>query len=176
MNIKQKIAAAVIGLAGAFGCHFNGGSVEPIVGFGARAIENSGVSYSPGTSFGVRGSVRTTKSGLEIEGEAKLYSTRGEAGVVNHDVSATEVSVNVTHPIYRKDSMDIYVGAGVTNTSQTVDETYDVISSKDSWSETETDIRAIAGLRYFVGPGAVDGRVEIGSRGTTASLGYVFDF
>ena len=157
------------------GC-FTGGSIEPVVGFGARAIKDPlGMEYAPATSIGVRGKART-KSKIEVEAEASTYTTSGELGVANHDVTVTEISANALYPVVSNGKGDVYVGAGVTSTSQTVTETLTGFPGSTTFDQSETDARAFVGGRVNAGRGAVDARLGVGSRGTTFSAGYEFRF
>jgi len=156
------------------GC-FTGGSVEPVVGFGARCLGNTGIKYNSATSIGVRGKAKT-KSKVEVEAEVSTYNTVGGAGIVNHDVTATEVSGNVLYPIWSNSKGDVYVGVGATSTSQTVTETATGFPGSSTFDQSETDARAFVGGRLKAGKGNIDARVSAGSRGTTASLGYEFTF
>jgi len=157
------------------GC-FTGGGVEPIVGFNARAIKDPmGMKYDPAVSIGVRGRAKT-KSNVEVEAEASTFTTSGEAGIVNHDITATELSANVLYPVLSNGKGDIYVGAGVTTTNQTVTETFDGFSGSTSGSQSETEATVFAGGRYNAGKGAVDVRVSPRLRGLLASIGYEFRF
>lgn len=177
MSLGQKIVGGIVGLAAliAPGC-FSGGSVEPVVGLGAQAIKsNNGIPYNSATSIGVRGRAKT-KSGLEIEAEASTFTTSGESGIANEDVTATEVSANALYPVWSNGKGDIYVGAGVTNTSQDTEFSFDGFPGSSSDSQSETEATVFAGGRYKAGKGAVDVRVSPRLRGLMATLGYEFNF
>ena len=176
-KLKRMLAESLTVLAIFCGGCYNGASVSPVVGFGARPIESElpGMSYDPATSIGVRGNVATT-SGVEAELEVSLFNINSEAGVVNHKVDVREISANVLYPVLSNKKGEVYVGAGLTNTSQTVDETYDVIPGNATITQSDTDFRAFVGGRIGAGKGDVDVRATVGSRGTTLSAGYNFYF
>ena len=177
-SLGKTIAGGLTALAAmvAPGC-FNGAAVSPTLGFGARAIESEtpGMNYDSATSFGVRGNVATT-SGVEAELEVSLYNTSGQLGLANDEVDIREISANVLYPVLSNKKGDLYIGAGLTNTSQTVDGTISGFPGVTSTSQSDTDFRAFVGGRIGAGKGDVDARVTDGSRGTTVSVGYNFYF
>jgi len=177
-SLKQAIVAGLAALVAPLTGCVTGGSIEPIVNFNARAIktEMPGMEYNPSLSFGVRGRAKT-KSKVEVEAEVSTYTTSGEGGVINHDVEATEVSVNALYPVWSNGKGDVYVGAGATSTSQTVDETYDPVpGTTNSVNYSETDARAFVGGRIRAGKGNINARLTIGARSTTVGAGYEFNF
>jgi hypothetical protein len=178
LGLWQKVLALGAAIGSALTGCVTGGSVEPFINFNARAIktEMPGMEYNPSLSFGVKGRAKT-KSKVEVEAEVSLYSTNGESGIVNHDVEATEVSVNVLYPVWSNGKGDIYVGAGATSTSQTVDETYDPVPGITiSGNYSETDARVFVGGRIRAGKGNINARLTIGARSTTVDAGYEFNF
>lgn len=165
-----------IGIGAGAGC-VTGGSFGAGVGFGARAIpcEDSSMDYDNATSLGLRGSVRT-KHGIEAEVGYGSFTTSGEVGVVNHDVSATELSGSVSYNFISNDNVEAYAGVGATSTTQNVNETYDILPDTTEISQSETDFRVFAGGRLQAGPGQVDVRVASGKRGSILSAAYRFIF
>jgi hypothetical protein len=176
-SLRQSIVGGLCAVLSAVapGC-FTGGSVEPVIGFGNRAIESvNGIDYNSATSFGVRGRAKT-KSKVEVEAEASFYSTSGEFSTANEDVSAIEISVNALYPVWSNPNADVYAGAGLTSTSQDTTFSFDGFPGSTTDSYSETDARAFVGGRLKAGKGNIDARVSAGSRGTSASLGYEFTF